>query len=158
MSFGLVIISYSMKWQSIVLLFACWRALRSAFLKQSKKRSFQLEQALPLANTFTQALMQVRACFFYQNAWSFICHSYNWGSFVGTYGSNNWRSIQVPLSFVVSIPGLLLFHLTSGWKCKSTVQITNNCKSKICRVGGGNELLRNSRKGCHVLCYEAILW
>ena len=40
------------------------------------KRSFQLEQTLPLVNRLTRAFMPKHACFFHKNARSFIYHSY----------------------------------------------------------------------------------
>ena len=45
----------------------CSRVLRSA-ISAMNKRFFQLEQALPLANTFTSAFIQRHACFLHQNA------------------------------------------------------------------------------------------
>ena len=49
--------------------FVAIESFRSAILC-NERAPFPLEQALPLANRFTRAIMQTHACFFHQNACS----------------------------------------------------------------------------------------
>ena len=114
------------------------------------KRIVSIGESSPTGKYMHDRCYNKHACFFSENALSFINLWHIWGSLVRTSKFNGWRSMHIPLPFGLPIPNLPLFHLAAGWKSLSLVHMIENGKTNISvgtrpfSVGGGRVLCKGA--------------